>query len=373
MHPRSHRSGSLARPLARPGFVVLPLLAALGAAAGAASLHATTKPHTPPPAAERAASPDAAPSDAATDAPAAQESGATESAAEHADDQDRAPASLTHPDPEVDRLLDRLEAADRGLLDLTATIVYARHDLALESLITRFGSLTYRTTPRDDAGERGRTVFAIRFDKIVDDLGRVSDHQQLWLFDGAWLVEQDFKSMTYIKRQVAREGVDPTRLGEGPLPIPIGQRKREILQRFEVAAAPPVEGLEPPDPEFGGDDVAQNFREAVQAQNAVQLRLTPRLHDPNGFDEIRLWYAQAPASDRLLPVLARAVKLDADGYESDVAYVQLVNAKTNVGVAAEDVQAPAPRQADGWHVEIRPLPEDDQGLDQPERDEPQSD
>jgi hypothetical protein len=300
---------------------------------------------------------------------------------EAADLDARDAATVTHPEPATDALLDDLEAADRGLRDLSAALVYARHDVALESLITRFGTLRYlRPDAHDDEGAPGRAVFAVEFERLIDDLGRVSDQRQLWVFDGQWLVEQDFRTKSYVRRQVAREGVDPTRLGEGPLPIPIGQRKREILDRFNVESAPVQAGLEAPDPAFGGQDVAANFRDYVRSVNARQLKLTPRHADDDGFDEIRLWYARrgdhaspaerqdAPSTqrgdqrDRLLPVLARAVRFDIDGNESDVAYVQLVNVKVNRGVESSELRAPPPSEADGWTIDIRPLAADEEGL-----------
>jgi hypothetical protein len=273
--------------------------------------------------------------------------------------------TATHPDAAVDAVLSELEAADAGLRDLTSVIVYARHDLALESLTTRYGTLEYLSA--HDADQPRPSIFSVRFDTFIDDLNRRSEHEQLWVFDGSWLVEQDFKTKTFIRRQVARDGVDPTRLGEGPLPIPIGQRKADILDRFTVSKAPVTAGLEPPDPEFGLPDVTRNFRDTVQKLNATQLRLVPRVPEEGGFAEIRLWYARAPQQageerGRLLPVLARAAKHSRSGEETDIAYVQLAGIKTNTGLTRGDVQVPTPSEAQGWHVEIKPLPPEDDGL-----------
>ncbi len=270
---------------------------------------------------------------------------------------DTARADSVHPDPRVDQLLTELEAADEGLRDLHANILYVRHDITLESVVTRMGTLRYIAEGKHDEPK----VFSVLFDSLIDDMNRKSDNAKRWAFDGRWLVEQDFANKTFIQREVAREGDnrDPMALGEGPLPIPIGQKKQAIIERYAVEMPDAVtEGLEPPADGFT-QDVARNFRDAV-ASRTQQLRLVPRVPDPEGFDEIRLWYTRTDATDndtgRHVPMLARAVKLDRQGNESDVAYIWLYDVQINTGIDRDTIGIGAPPQGEGWAIDIRRLP-----------------
>lgn len=271
--------------------------------------------------------------------------------------QELTPPPLTHPDRRVDHLLDEIEKADAGLTDARAKITYTRHDLVLESVVTRLGILAYIAKNDQKPG-----VFAVTFDRLIDEDNRLDNWQKRWVFDGRWLVEQDFKSKSYVRREIAREGdeTDPMRLGEGPLPLPIGQKKQAILERYEAEMPGVLEGLEAPANEWE-EHIGGRFVSAVESRS-VQLRLVPRVADPEGFDEIRLWYGRASggdagASGRLFPMLAKATKQDRQGNPTDVAWVFLSNVEANVGVdRAALLRVPAER--DGWDVEVRPLPED---------------
>lgn len=266
---------------------------------------------------------------------------------------------LTHPDAEVDAFLGELESADEGLEDARASILYIRQDMALESVVTRLGDLVFVAPARDDAAAG---VFAVSFDTLIDDLGRRSERVKRWVFDGRWLVEQDFSSKSYVRREIARagDGADPMRLGEGPLPIPIGQEKRAILERYEVSMPAVAEGLERAEGEAMGEDIGGDFLGAVE-NRAVQVKLVPRVLDGEGFDEVRLWYRRAEedgevrAGGRLLPMLAKATTMDGRGRPADVAWVFLSDVSVNVGVDRDEVVAPPP-EGEGWSVETRLLP-----------------
>jgi hypothetical protein len=271
---------------------------------------------------------------------------------------ENAPATPDHPDPEVDRILTELETADRGMRDLRAGIVYDRIDRTLGDRQYRFGDLLFRDrTPEGQTGRAGMRSFVVCFDRYAD-LDVTRDLNESWAFDGRWLIERNDDDKTFRKREITRVGeeVDPLRLGEGPLPIPIGQRKADILERYEVELVDPTDSLEAPADPADKDEFA-SYREAVASTGAVQLKLTPRTEDEDGFDSVRLWYWKSPDDpDRWLPLMARAAKTNAKGREMDIAFVLMVGVKVNRGVTDEEMTVPEPGPGDGYTVQIDRLP-----------------
>lgn len=268
------------------------------------------------------------------------------------------PAVLAHADEAVDRMLDELERSDVGMRDLRARIVYDRIDAILGDRQYRFGELLFRDrTPEGQANRAGMRSFVVNFNTYADENVR-RDLNESWAFDGRWLIERNDDDKTYRKREITRAGeeVDPLRLGEGPLPIPIGQRKADILARFEVELVEPMQGIgAPEDP--ADDDPARSYREAVAQMNAVQLKLTPRQKQDGDFDHIRLWYWKATDdSDRWVPLLVRAVKMNARGREVDVAYVLMGGVKINQGLGDDRMIVPEPGPRDGYTVQVDRLP-----------------
>ncbi len=258
------------------------------------------------------------------------------------------PMELHHPDPKVDALLDRLETADAGIRDLSGSLDYTRVNVVLDDIQTRIGTLRFVVVPAvEGVCETPRRVFLVHFTFFTDGFVQRNEDEQ-WGFDGQWLYERSARQKTRIVRQIAREGenLDPLRLGEGPLPIPLGQRKAEILTRYDVTLRPVQEGLD--------GQKAGAF--AKNVKGATQLHLRP-LRAGEQFDEVRLWYRD-DAQGRLLPVLARSARLDDHGEEIDIAYVQLSGVKVNTGMKLGDVAVePVPAGA-GWQEKTEALDEE---------------
>lgn len=275
----------------------------------------------------------------------------------------RPTAERTDPKPEpakpeldADRLLSELETADRGMRDLRATIVYDRIDATLGDRQFRRGELLFRDrTPEGQANRAGMRSFVVRFEKY-SDLDVQRDLNESWAFDGRWLIERNDDDKTYRKREITRAGqeVDPLRLGEGPLPIPIGQRKADILARYEVELVDPLDSLEAPQ-EKGAPDLYKGYRDWVLTTKAVQIKLTPRTDEDGDFDTVRLWYWVSPSvPDRWLPLMARAGRNNARGREVDTAFVLMNRVKINEGVTKEEMTVPEPPT--GYTVQIDRLP-----------------
>lgn len=251
----------------------------------------------------------------------------------------------------ADDLLLALERADRGLVSLTADVRYDRFFELQGDRQERRGRLEFLNA----AAEGQRRQFAIRFTKlIVGDVLR--EEPQTFAFDGEWLVEINpaQKKMTRWQVVAPGEAFDPLRLGSGPLPIPIGQRRDDIVSRFDAVLASSGDGLE------AGDMLTAAEAAALRGfvEGSTQIVLTPRAGGPESedFREVRLWYSRG-AGGRLLPRMARTIN-----QAGDISLVMLTN------VATQDVGGPINPEAavdpalfrvnapdDGWLVEVRPF------------------
>ena len=168
-------------------------------------------------------------------------------------------------------LLAALEQATEGLRDVRAEVIYDRLDAVTEDRERRTGRLVL------EQATDGTRRFGIVFDRIIDSTGHASPQVQRFAFGDGWLVEFDDARRQCIERQIAPEGsgFDPLKLGEGPLPLPVGQRAAEVQRRFTVAFAP------------APDAPLLKRLEGVQG-----LVLVPRKGSgvDEDFEEVRVWY-----------------------------------------------------------------------------------
>lgn len=277
-------------------------------------------------------------------------------------------APVTTPGPRVvaddevrtaEQLLAALERADVGLVSLTADVLYDKVQSLMGDRQTRFGRLAFVNDPAaagmsGPTGSKGRK-FAINFDRlVVGDVERPAG--QTYVFDGEWLLERDAVERLIVKTRLVAPGeeFDPLAVGRGPLPIPIGQRKDEILSRYDARLVDVEEGLAV---EGVPDAEVEQLRGFVAG--CVQVRLTPRAEraEEDELTDVRLWYRRtstATGGGRWLPRLARAVNA-----AGDVSTVQLINVETQDAGAAVNEAARPPmewfrvEEGDGWRVEVR--------------------
>lgn len=247
-----------------------------------------------------------------------------------------APATAAPADMNVDDLLTRLEKADTDLRTLTASIVYDRSYFLQGDRHTRFGRLIFSSTPSANPGDPPRRSFRLDFDKFFVD-GIERPQGDAWIFDGEWLVERREPDKMFTKRRIAVPGepFDPFRVGtdNSMIPLPIGQRKGDILKQFAAEIAPTLQTLE----------AEPNFAESVK--DAIQLHLKPLdTSDKQQFMDIRLWYAKGT----LLPLMSRAVNR-----AGDVSIVQLVNTQLNTpNFSADQINTQNPPVEEGFTVQI---------------------
>lgn len=238
-----------------------------------------------------------------------------------------------------------LEGAGDDLRALAADIRYDRVLKLKGDRHVRDGTLFYVQTPAPagEAGARPKRAFAVRFETLYVG-NRKQDDPQVWVFDGLWLVEKRPAEKRYTRRQIAREGedFDPLRIGEGPMPLPIGQKADDVLNRYDVTLLEPAEGLSP---------------EQVSAlpflKDSWQARLLPkaaamdgRRPTPEDFKEIRLWYQRGSLLPRMAKTVARS---------GDESFVVLLNVETMDALPAGAMDDAPPAPDAGWMVQEIPL------------------
>lgn len=247
---------------------------------------------------------------------------------------------------DVSALLDALEVADAGVSTFQARVMYDRVLRLQGDRIVRIGGLAFRVDTPAQEGRPARRTFAVNFDQVF--IGEALRNESLrMVFDGEWLVEQNEREKRHVARQVAlaEDPIDPLRLGEGPMPLPIGQRKEDIQMRFEAELLAPGAGLEAGE-DAGEEAQAQASRRLAFVAETYQLRLVPREAFVRELDfvEVRLWYDRRT----MLPRLARTITT-----AGDVAWVQLIGVRTNEPLPG-GVMEIEPPEGDEWQVEVIP-------------------
>ncbi len=225
----------------------------------------------------------------------------------------------------VHEWLDRLEKAGRQLQTYQADVIYDREQGLLGDRVIRTGSITYHAGPPPR--------FAVRFDKVVIG-AELRDRPRHYIFDGTWLVEKHSDQKVFIKRQIVPPGqtFDPFELGSGPFPLPLGQKRDEVLRLFSAELIAPGED-DPPD--------------------SLHIRLEPRIDEQTGkprsrFEQVDLLYDRKT----LLPI--RVTTLD-DSHNRTT--VRLSHAQTNQldeDRADQRFDTTTPKPRSGWKVQIVP-------------------
>ena len=235
----------------------------------------------------------------------------------------------------VDQLLEALETADKDIMQVSTPVVLVKEFALAGDREARTGTLSYR---RLDEGDQTLKQFVVRFDRTITGQ-RMDERVREYIFDGEWLVEKFVDEKQFMKRQMVAPGQrwDPLRLGEGPFPVPIGQRRADILREYTAQmATDPAEGLEHP-----------RLRE--QSASTYQLVLEPRpeLMDVADYERVRIWYNH----DTLLPRMILATN-----FAGDVTTVVLQEVRTNADaqLAANAFDTTPPPMGSGWDVTIEP-------------------
>jgi hypothetical protein len=240
--------------------------------------------------------------------------------------------------PEADAFLRELETADRSLRTLRAGVLYDRTFAVAGDRQTRVGTLVFVNEPRGE-GARPERKFAVRFDRLI--IGeRSRQEQQEYVFDGTYLVERQPAQKLFVKRQVIGPGdaFDPFSIAEGVMPLPIAQRRDDIVARFDVALAEAGDGLDA--------RADAKLIEFVKGARQVVLTPPPATADTEEYVEIRLWYVRSGDTGGWLPRMARTTSVD-----GDVSLVQLINVTLNEPVEEGMLSVEPP--GEGWDVHVQ--------------------
>lgn len=227
-------------------------------------------------------------------------------------------------EPEVERILDRLEARGNDIRTLEAEIDYLKYDPIMDDRQKNSGVLRYRT-------EDPNPHFFIRFDRRTHN--RVIRREKEWhVFDGRWYWEVREKTRQIIKREIVAPGekTDVFSVGKGQFPLPFGQKKSEILKYFEVRLVRESKG------------VPAGFE-------GHHLELTPKPDTQLARDYTTIdFYVDAKLG---LPVRVRTTERK-QGNELEITF-------TNVKVNPEfkDDAMKLPRETEEYHLTQEALPE----------------
>ena len=233
-----------------------------------------------------------------------------------------------------DAMLSALEKAGDNIRTLRANVIYDRVDAVSENRERRTGQIVLT---QDSQQLKSRTL-AIMFDQFIDASGHASPQTQRFVFHGGWLFEFDDARHQLIARELVPPGeqLDPLRIGEGPVPIPIGQKKEEVLSRFEVQLAPlPEQPL---------------LKRLVNIQGLV---MRPKLNagvDPD-LAEIYVWYDLAT----LMPV---AVAATTKGGDQKILLLTKLELNKELDASAKALLATDPPattdKGAAWRRDVRP-------------------
>jgi len=224
----------------------------------------------------------------------------------------------------VDEVLDGLQAAGDNLKDFTATARMSDINNATGEGTTHVGDVAFQKKPAGDAR------FKIDFNReIVGDKAFPRSH--VYVLDNGWLIErdQDHGQKSEVRRQVVKPGekVELLKLGSGPFPLPIGQKKEDVKNLFDVKKLDPVK-----------DDPA----------GTIHLMLTPKpkTEYAKKFQSVEVWVDPATSMPK------RIDTTDVTGNSSKS--TELQDMKINPGVGDKDFALPS-IEGQGWNQVEEPL------------------
>ena len=243
------------------------------------------------------------------------------------------PAPTTAPAPhfvDADALLTAVERTADSLRDFRANITLETTDDVTGDTERRLGQLVFV----QEEGKPATRRFAVVFEKFIDGSGRMDERPVRYIYADGWLTEADFKQRTLVRRQLARAGeqYDPLKPGEGPVPLPIGQRRADVLARFDASLA-----------------TAPNstiLLKSARPMVGVRLKPKPGMADRD-LVEASVWYD----AQSLVPIGVEAQR------KSGRTVVSLRDATMNGGIddAQQALLSLAEKVTTGWRVDERPL------------------
>jgi hypothetical protein len=227
----------------------------------------------------------------------------------------------------ITTILDAAEAAGERLDSMACTVIIEKRDALTDDVERRRGRLVLS----GKAGPSRR--IGLRIDQFIDGSGRASDDRRSFLYADGWLIERDETRRQLIERQLVPEGatMDPLQPGEGPLALPVGARRADVLASYAVS-------------------VGQLPESALwkDLPSVDTLRLVPRA----GTAAARDTAALVVAWDRTTALPIAVVR---DSTEGDRTIARLRSVEVGPLNDADRALVDLPAAAEGWTVDRRPL------------------
>jgi hypothetical protein len=231
-----------------------------------------------------------------------------------------AAGNKTAPVPEAHRteirtILQALEKRGHTLHNFQAHLIVQVHHLRTDERDMNIGHIWYQQA-------EGKTQFDIRFNMLVVDgaiAKRHADHDIV--FDGHWLIDRNASARIFRKIEIAPPGhkYNPLRLGQGPIPIPIGQKPATVKKEFHITLLP---GKKLP-------------------PHTVCLHLVPRDKSAFTFVEVDFWI------DTRIWLPVKIIRMDPDGTPTTAILSKIMINKP----MRHDFHLEAP--GSGWTVQIK--------------------
>jgi outer membrane lipoprotein-sorting protein len=215
----------------------------------------------------------------------------------------------------VGQILDALDARGKDLKNFSAGVVLTATDNSTGDARNNTGTVIFQRKGDDDA--------RIRVDFTRQQLGDkifTVDHQ--YALDNGILDDRDYKKKHETLNQILEPGqkLDLFKLGKGPFPLPLGQKKEDVLNAFQVDKIDP----DPADP-----------------SQTVHLRLTPKIGTQlaKDFKTIDIWVDTATAMPRRIQTI--------DINQTETKTTDLTDIKMNGDITDKDfAQPPMPPDSD---------------------------
>lgn len=136
---------------------------------------------------------------------------------------------------EVRAILNRLERAGKTYESLKADLVYTVISPLTGDTRTRTGWVAFQNPTGETSGSSSAR-FRISFKTLKLGNKPATDNRIDYLFDGRWLTiaKHTIKSMTRIQVAAKGEKIDALKIGEGPFPVPFGQKADNVIRMFET-------------------------------------------------------------------------------------------------------------------------------------------
>ena len=222
------------------------------------------------------------------------------------------------PASSLDQILDALDARGKNLTSFTADVARTETDSATGDESTRSGKVWYEA---DDG--KGAARIRVAFDKKQAN-GKVSEDKIEYLLDGPDLIDRTYRTKTQVTRHILKPGekLNLFKLGEGPFPLPIGQKKEDVYAAFDVKKIDPSK-----------DDPA----------NTVHVQLSPKSGTrlERHFKTIDVWVDLKDHMPRRVETL--------DKNESTIQRADLTNLQVNQTIPASDFMLPKVNAQD-WQM-----------------------